>query len=324
MVIPIALVARGSKRSTGDAINSGQPTARASCPTRSAFDTIESVSDDATTTVDADGWSVIRAAVHHAGERLGDELLSAYAIGSLAHGGFAPAVSDVDLALLTTELDRDMNKIVTAITAQVAKTHRLGERLSVFHAPWETFAEPPPSARFPPIDRFDLVRYGVLVHGADLRITYATPPSADEIRAHAVDSALRRATRARLAADLKRLKAGGITVHDATKLVLWPIRLQHVCDTGQATGNADAVDHYLALSDAAYRSLAHDALSWRDLATIPKPDQALQRITNEIHLLHAEVFQRLGERADIPRHDELARRARRFGFAQSWRKPKRS
>jgi hypothetical protein len=282
------------------------------------------VSDDATKTADADGWSVIRAAVQHAEDRLGDDLLSAYAIGSLAHGGFAPAVSDVDLALLTTQLDRDMSKIVTAITAEVARTHRLGDRLSVFYAPWEKFAEPPPGARFPPIDRFDLVRYGVLVHGADLRVTYATPPTADEIRRHAVDAALRRATRAQLAADLKRLEAGGVTVHDATKLVLWPIRLQHVCDTGQATGNTDAVNHYLALSDAAFRPLAQDALSWRDLATIPKPDQALQTITNEIHLLHAEVFQRLGERADIPRHDELARRARRFRFAQSWRKPKRS
>jgi hypothetical protein len=273
---------------------------------------------------DADGWSVIQAAVQHAEDQLGDRLLSAYAIGSLAHGGFAPAVSDVDLALLTTELDRDMSKLVAAITAEVAKTHRLGDRLSVFYAPWETFAEPPRGARFPPIDRFDLVRYGVLVHGADLRVTYATPPTADEIRAHAVDSALRRATRARLAADLKQLKAGGVTVHDATKLVLWPIRLQHVCDTGQAHGNADAVDHYLALTDAAYRSLARDALSWRDLTTIPKPDQALHGITDEIHLLHAEVFERLGECADIPRHGELARRARRLRFGQSWRNRRRS
>ncbi len=270
------------------------------------------MSEEAIKAVSQDGWSVIRAAVDLAENRLGDRLLSAYAIGSLAHGGFAPAVSDVDLALLTTDHESDMTQIVAAVTATVAKTHKLGDRLSVFHAPWAGFADPPPGARFPPIDRFDLMRYGVLVHGTDLRATHATPPTAAEIRAHAVDSALRRVTPAQLAEDLEQLKAGGVTVHDATKLVLWPIRLQHVCDAGQATGNADAVDHYLGLSSAAHRSLTQDALSWRDFAAVPDPNGALQRITNEIHLLHAEVFQRLGERPDIPRHHELAERARQL------------
>ncbi|HEY5334828.1 MAG TPA: hypothetical protein VIJ71_02265, partial [Mycobacteriales bacterium] len=148
--------------------------------------------------------------------------------------------------------------------------------------------------------------------GSDLRGTHATPPTAAEIRAHAVDSALRRVTPAQLTEDLEQLNAGAVTVHDATKLVLWPIRLQHVCDTGQATGNADAVDHYLGLSSAAHRSLAQDALSWRDLAAVPDPDDTLRRITNEIHLLHAEVLQRLGGRPAIPRHDELAERARQL------------
>ena len=118
--------------------------------------------------LDDDGWTVVRAATKLAAERLGDRLLSAYAIGSLAHGGFAPAVSDVDLALLTGELEPDIVEIIAAVTTEVARTHRLGARLSVFHAPWAGFADPPPGARFPPIDRFDLLRYGVLVHGADL------------------------------------------------------------------------------------------------------------------------------------------------------------
>lgn len=260
------------------------------------------------------GWRVIDAAVRSARGRLGDGLLSAYAIGSLAHGGFRAAVSDVDLALLTDDrLDRDMPQIVATIAAEAHEAApRLGDRLSIFHAPWTAFSHPPPDARFPPIDRYDLVRFGILVHGTDLRRVHGTAPTADELRAHAVQSALRRVTPAQLAADLRQLADGGVTVHDATKIVLWPVRLQHVCDTGQPSGNAAAVHHYLQLPDARHRSLAQDALGWRDLPTMPSPGTALERITHEIHDLHAEIFQRLGDRPGIPRRDELAQLGRQL------------
>jgi hypothetical protein len=260
-----------------------------------------------------DGWRVIDAAVRAARERLGDGLLSAYAIGSLAHGGFTAAVSDVDLALLTDERPgRDMRAIVAAIAEDVEQEHpAFGGRLSIFHAPWDRFSDPPPGARLPPIDRYDLVRHGILVHGADLR-PHATAPTAQEIRGQAVDFALRRVTPAQLSADLGRLEAGGVTVHDAAKMVLWPVRLQHVCDTGHSAGNAAAVEHYLRLPGTRHRPLVRDALAWRDLPALPSPAAALERIAGEIHDLYAEVFERLGGRPDIARSDELARRARQL------------
>jgi hypothetical protein len=230
------------------------------------------------------GWEVIDAAVASARGRLGDGLISAYAIGSLAHGGFAPAVSDVDLALLTDERpDRAMGDVLATVAGDVRdKGLTLGDRLSVFHAPWVSFADPPPSARFRPIDRYDLIRYGLAVHGDDLRSEHGSLPSASELRAQAVDSALRRVTPEQLEVDLRELASGGVSVHDATKAVLWPVRLLHVCDTGQATRNADAVDHYLAISNPRHRPLVHDALTWRSLSRIPEPRAALQRITSEI------------------------------------------
>lgn len=261
------------------------------------------------------GWDVIEAAVAAAEERLGDRLLSAYAIGSLAHGGFAPAVSDVDLALLTGEVDGGMAEVVEEIQDEVAGTWELGARLSIFHAPWTEFDDPPEGARFPPIDRFDLVRYGVLVGGTDLRGAHATLPGVAEIRAHAIESALHRVTPEQLDADLGQLAAGGVSVHDATRIVLWPVRLQHVCDIGQATGTADAVDHYRSLPDAGHGVLAQDALAWRDLTAVPDPDEALARIDAEIRDLHVEVFRRLGARPEIPRRDELIERADRLSAA---------
>jgi hypothetical protein len=261
------------------------------------------------------GWDVIEAAVVAAEERLGERLASAYAIGSLAHGGFAPAVSDVDLALLTGESVDDIADVVDEMRDEVAGTWELGSRLSIFHAPWAEFGDPPEGARFPPIDRFDLVRYGILVGGIDLRAAHATLPGAGEIRGQAVESALRRVTPAGLDADLGQPAAGGVSVSDATKAVLWPIRLQHVCDIGQATGNADAVAHYVSLPDAGHSALAQDALAWRDLSAIPDPADALARIDDEIRDLHVEVFRRLGARAEIPRRDELIERADQLSAA---------
>jgi predicted nucleotidyltransferase len=261
------------------------------------------------------GWDVIEAAVAAAEERLGDRLASAYAIGSLAHGGFAPAVSDVDLALLTSEPVEDMGPIVEEIQDEVAGTWELGARLSIFHAPWDEFDDPPEGARFPPIDRFDLVRYGILVGGTDLRGAHARLPGAEEIRGQAVESALRRVTPEQLDADLGQLAAGGVGDADATKAVLWPIRLQHVCDIGQATGNADAVAHYVSLPDAGHGALAQDALAWRDLRSIPGPADALARIESELRDLYVEVFRRLGARAEIPRREELIERADRLSAA---------
>lgn len=261
-----------------------------------------------------EGWLVIDAAVRSARERLGAGLLSAYAIGSLAHGGFSAAVSDVDLALLTDQQgDRDVPAIAALIAADVrAGGHVLADRLSIFHAPWSAFRDPPRDARFPAIDRYDLVHFGILVDGIDHRPTYAAAPSADEIREEAVAFALSRVTGVQLAADLRRLEDGGVKAHDATKIVLWPVRLQHVCDTGHPTGNAAAVEHYVALADARHRALVRDALAWRELRALPDPSGALGRIAGEIHDLHAEVFGRLAARPDMPRRDELEARGQEF------------
>jgi hypothetical protein len=254
------------------------------------------------------GWRVIEAAVRSARERLGDGLLSAYAIGSLAHGGFSASVSDVDLALLTED-----GVVVAArdLAADVrASDLALADRLSIFHAPWPEFGDPPPRSRFPPIDRYDLIHFGVLVYGTDHRAGYGVAPTASAIREQAVGYALGRITPAQLEADLRELEAGGVTVHDATKIVLWPVRLQHVCDTGQATGSAAAVDHYVELPDSRHRSLVRDALGWRSLSAMEDRRGSLRRIAEEIHDLHAEVFGRLGDQPDLPRRDELAARGR--------------
>jgi len=100
------------------------------------------------------GWQVIDAAVEAARRSLGDGLVSAYAIGSLGHGGFSAAASDVDLALLTSDATGPPDvELIASEVHQALPGSPLAERLSVFHVPWSRFASPPPESRFPAIDR---------------------------------------------------------------------------------------------------------------------------------------------------------------------------
>ena len=46
------------------------------------------------------GEAVLAAAVYAYRAALGSRLIAGYALGSLAHGGFSPLVSDVDLGLI--------------------------------------------------------------------------------------------------------------------------------------------------------------------------------------------------------------------------------
>ena len=88
---------------------------------------------------------------------LGSELLGAYLLGSLAHGGFSRRYSDVDVALVTEAglspqtLDR-LHSEAAALSAD------WGPRLSVFWAD-RRFS----LGRFPPLDRIDYLDHAVVL-----------------------------------------------------------------------------------------------------------------------------------------------------------------
>ena len=82
------------------------------------------------------GRAVLMEAVRAYRGALGSRLVAAYGLGSLAHGGFSPQVSDVDLCLVLADpLDPGDEETVRG----VAETVRSGgtplhARLSVFWA----------------------------------------------------------------------------------------------------------------------------------------------------------------------------------------------
>src|ERR1043165_6806840 len=109
-----------------------------------------------------DGNSVLDDAVAAYRTAFGDRLLAAYALGSLAHGGFSELVSDVDLGLILSEpvLPGDPDTIPAIAGHGRRKGSPLPQGLSVFWGTPATLAGDREGGRFPPLDRLDLLESG--------------------------------------------------------------------------------------------------------------------------------------------------------------------
>src|ERR1700733_7410650 len=124
-----------------------------------------------------EGEAVLARAVSAYRTALGSRLIAGYALGSLAHGGFSPLVSDVDLGLILQDPVRAKDR---ATIYKVARSVRAGEpglkqRLSGFWGPPSTLRGQSRGGRFPPLDRLDLLDYGRLLTGRDARSGVARP-----------------------------------------------------------------------------------------------------------------------------------------------------
>ena len=229
---------------------------------------------------DAPGWDVLDAALALAVKRLGDRLAAAYAIGSLGHGSFSAYASDVDLALLIDDAE-PIRDIVANIAQEVATSgSTLSRRLSVFHGPWRRLAEPSATARFPAIDRLDLVDSGVLVHGSEIRGSVPAPDR-EEVIDEAVAFTATRTT-------LSDLASTG-DVRKVTKAVMSPVRLAALVETGRVMGNDAAAQRY----EGEFVTLVADAIRWRHDRTAGQVSQA------DLLGLYLEQLGRVRERDDV-------------------------
>ena len=163
---------------------------------------------------------------------LGSELLGAYLIGSLAHGGFSRRYSDIDIALVTEAglspqtLDRVRSEAATV-------SPDWGPRLSVFWTDRHFSL-----GRFPPLDRIDYLDHAIALMERE-RVRPARP-ALDEVQrylggapfANWTDLARRFATSETL--DPKDRKA-------YLRTLLYPARFCYSWTTGRMGSNDDAV-----------------------------------------------------------------------------------
>jgi hypothetical protein len=238
----------------------------------------------------ADGESILVAAADAYRVAFGARLIAGYALGSLAHGGFSPLVSDIDLGLIVADPLRpgDAEAIRAVADAERAQGSALRERLSVFWGTPATLRGERAGGRFPALDRLDLLENGRLLSGREARAGLSRPSSGELLIAgsqFALDFlAGVRGGGAPADQRLGSLRAAGehadeeirspemLLAHGVrhlTKLVLFPVRFLFTAATGHVGTNDAAVAHYLHTDDAPGRPLVAAALAWR---TVPPTD----------------------------------------------------
>jgi hypothetical protein len=227
-----------------------------------------------------EGEAVLARAVSAYQAALGSRLIAGYALGSLAHGGFSPLVSDVDLGLILQDPLRAKDRMTIRKVARSLRTggSALHERLSVFWGTPSTLRGQGRGGRFPPLDRLDLLDYGRLLTGRDARSGMARPGQTELLVAGAefalgylggARDSLRDWARLRPQNDnaLDEIRTPSRLVSRGprrlTKVVLFPVRFLFTAETGQVGTNNVAVEHYLASTCAPGAKLVTAALAWR-------------------------------------------------------------
>jgi predicted nucleotidyltransferase len=232
-----------------------------------------------------DGERVLADAVAAYRGALGDRLLAAYALGSLAHGGFSELVSDVDLGLIVDDplQPDDPERIEAVAHAEKAKGSELQSRLSVFWGTPSTLRGDRVGGRFPPLDRLDLIESGRLLAGSDAARSSLPRPGSRELVVTGAEFALDYLAGVRPRISLEGISLGsmwpagegaveeiltpallvGRGVRRVTKLVLFPVRFLYTAATGRVGTNDAAVDHYLASGEAPGAGLVAAARGWR-------------------------------------------------------------
>jgi predicted nucleotidyltransferase len=234
-----------------------------------------------------DGETVLAEAGESYRNALGERLIAAYALGSLAHGGFSPLVSDIDLGLIVSDPVRleDAETIQAIADREKAKGSPLHERISVFWGTPSTLRGDSDGGRFPRLDRLDLIESGRTLFGSDEARASLPRPSADELLITGAQFALEylAGIRADLTPDnepgsmrpagddaveeiLNPKMLLGRGVRRVTKLVLFPVRFLYTAANAEVGTNGAAVAHYLKDEQAPGRPLVAAALEWRTAA----------------------------------------------------------
>jgi len=261
---------------------------------------------------------------------LGSRLIAGYALGSLAHGGFSPLVSDVDLGLILQDPLRTKDRMTIR---RVARTVRAGgsaldERLSVFWGTPATLRGQVKGGRFPPLDRLDLLDYGRLLTGLDARSGVVRPDRAELLVAGAefalgyLGGGAKLPGRVRGWGRLGSRDDGALNEIRAparlvsrgprrlTKIVLFPVRFLFTAETGQVGTNALAAGHYLAGADVPATALVAAALAWR--LEPPADDEATALLNRELIPLYVHYLDDHIERLHAVDQHRLADRFRRW------------
>ncbi|TDT98050.1 hypothetical protein EDD99_6262 [Streptomyces sp. 846.5] len=210
-----------------------------------------------------------------------DRLVAAYALGSLAHGGFAPAVSDIDLGLVLRNCRQDDEQTIHRVTIDLHQTGGDYQRLSVFWSSLPALRANQDDGRFPAVDRLDLKNSGILLLGTDVRRD-VEQPDARVLLIDSIGFALEVLAAGPVVADFHRPERLVSDIRRFTKAVLLPVRFLYTAAHAVPGSTDDAIQYHLGQSPPAAAELVRAATRARH----GQPDSA-ERLTE---LLHAELI----------------------------------
>jgi predicted nucleotidyltransferase len=174
---------------------------------------------------------------------LGDRLLSVDFIGSLAHGGFSPRYSDIDVALVFQEpVD---HQILASVQAEAAAlSAAFAAKLSIFWTD-RRFSD----GRFPILDRIDYLDHRTALLESERILP--PRPSLEEIRCY-----LRGAPFMNWATTAKRFASSDVFDPKDQKAylraLLYPARFAYSWTTGRIAGNDAAVTYMIERNPAGF------------------------------------------------------------------------
>lgn len=195
-------------------------------------------------------------AAHAYQDAFSSRLAAVYLLGSLAYGGYAPAVSDIDLAVILTETRDGDAETVQKTSETLREQSEVHRKLSVFWGSLPALREGRDDGRFPALDRLELAAHGTLLLGSSVAGQVARP-AVEELLLESARFAVAVLATDEVVAEYhhpRRLLADPVWF---TKAVLFPVRFLYTntSATGRAARNDEAIAWYLAQPDAAAPSL---------------------------------------------------------------------
>ena len=237
--------------------------------------------------------NLLDAVAAAARQAFGQRLTSAYALGSLAHGGFSAPVSDIDVGLVLADpLDGSDAETVAGLMSSIAASRKpFADRLSVFWGSIHSLSGVSAGGRFPSPDRLDLIRFGRVLAGRDVRGELPSPTQKELVVAGG-EFALRRLATDEVTAKLKNPTAlASSDPRTWTKLVLYPLRFLFTARTGEVGPNEAAVDHFVShATGAAAANLARMAIEWRNVPPDSGDQDAAEAMTSGLIPLYQEFL----------------------------------
>jgi len=234
------------------------------------------------------GEAVLTLAVEAAQRAWGSRLRAAYALGSLAHGGFSSLVSDVDLGLLLEDplAPADAQRVKDVNEQVKASSLPLADRLSIFWGSQASLRGDGGEGRFPSLDRLDLIRHGRLIAGQDTRAGLPVP-SQRQLVVEAAQFCAGLVPRSRIEEWVQNpagLVASG--PRPLTKAVLFPVRFLYTAETGEIGRNHDAASYIARQYRGPIGDLAAAALTWREQPPGPEDNAAVRLVADGLGPLY--------------------------------------